>query len=51
MCDTGQEILDEKEYGVLNSEIRKTFDWMNRHKLTLDQLRRISAITKEPVKE
>lgn len=45
---TEQEILDDQEYSTLKAEITEYFSWMKQHKPTLDQLRRISQIIKEP---
>ena len=42
-----QEIIDEQEMSELTEILRKTFGGWGRSALTLDQLRRISAITKE----
>lgn len=42
-----QEILDEDEFSNLKEHIKGLFDWDKKFTLSLDQLRRIKAITDE----
>jgi hypothetical protein len=42
-----QSYLDKKEYEKLNSFFTNFFEWTKKHKLNLDQLRRMSEIANE----
>ena len=44
---SAQEIEDEREAESLRKEIVKLFEWSSSARLTIDQMRRIIAITKE----